>query len=60
MLIDRNRLATDLFTQIMTTAQGLGEAPVEERQRVYALVTDLCFEMADAFIEHAKANHQKD
>lgn len=54
MKLDRNHMAAGLFTNIMVTANGIGEASPEERKAIYIQVADLCFEMADTFIEHAE------
>lgn len=58
MVIDRNHMAAGLFTQIMPTCEGIGSLQPLNREAIYNQIIDLCFEMADAFIERSK--QQKD
>lgn len=53
MKLDRNHMAAGLFNSIMVTASNLGTLPPAERRVIFDQVTDLSFEMADAFIERA-------
>lgn len=50
MVIDRNHLAAGLFTRLMGSAERLNTLQPNVRKDLFNLVTDMCFEMADAFI----------
>ena len=53
MKLDRNDMAAGIFNSIMASASNLGTVTPAERRVMFDQVTDLCFEMADAFIERA-------
>ena len=51
MKTETKQLAREMFSTIMTTAQGLGNASSEERAELFKQAAELCFEAAIAFEE---------